>query len=247
MAFCKFCGKEIADGAVCDCQAAQAPVNNNPAVTEEAAVQGAATAQKDPLKTLVAAVIALLVVIFVIVFLFNNLGARGIARKYAKKMISKHGGKAVYSLTLSDDVYKDLKGDELEDMIEDFNDGMSDLREDTKIDLKSVKKTGKLSKKELRGAEYLFAKKNSSYDDELEADDFKAKKGYEFKLTYKVKDKDSGDKETTRNKICVVKFKGEGWKVLVTSADSLESYGEKADKNNKKDSDDAINIEDLFG
>lgn len=246
MAFCKFCGKEIADGAVCDCQTTQTPVNNNLEVTQDAVVQ-TAPAQKDPLKTLVAAVIALLVVIFVVVFIFNSLGAKGVARKYAKKMISKHGGKAVYSLTLSDEVYKDLKGDELDDMIDDFNDNMSDLREDTKIKLKSVKKTGKLSKKELRGAEYLFARNNSAYDDELEADDFTAKKGYEFKLTYKVKDKDSGDKETTRNKICVVKFKGEGWKVLVTSADTLESYGEKADNDKDKDSDDEINLDDLFG
>ncbi len=241
MAFCKFCGKEIADGAVCDCQASQAPVNNNPAVTEET------SAQKDPLKTLVAAVIALLVFIFIFVFIFNSIGARGIARKYAKKVFSKHGGKAVYSLTLSDDVYKDLKGDELDDMIDDFNDSMEDIREDTKVKVKSVKKTGKLSNKELKGAEYLFAKNNSKYDKDLEADDFKAKKGYEFKLTYKIKDKDSGDKETTRNKICVVKFKGEGWKVLVTDADTLKSYGEKADKDKDNDSDSAINIEDLFG
>lgn len=246
MAFCKFCGKEIADGAVCDCQASQAPVNNNPAVTEEASAQ-TATAQKDPLKTLVAAVIALLVFIFIFVFIFNSIGARGVARKYAKKVFSKHGGKSVYSLTLSDDVYKDLKGDELDDMIDDFNDSMEDIREDTKVKVKSVKKTGKLSNKELKGAEYLFAKNNSKYDKDLEADDFKAKKGYEFKLTYKIKDKDSGDKETTRNKICVVKFKGEGWKVLVTDADTLKSYGEKADKNKDKDSDSAINIEDLFG
>lgn len=246
MAFCKFCGKEIADGAVCDCQASQAPVNNNPAVTEETSAQ-TATAQKDPLKTLVAAVIALLVFIFIFVFIFNSIGARGIARKYAKKVFSKHGGKAVYSLTLSDDVYKDLKGDELDDMIDDFNDSMEDIREDTKVKVKSVKKTGKLSNKELKGAEYLFAKNNSKYDKDLETDDFKAKKGYEFKLTYKIKDKDSGDKETTRNKICVVKFKGEGWKVLVTDADTLKSYGEKADKNKDKDSDSAINIEDLFG
>lgn len=246
MAFCKFCGKEIADGAVCDCQASQAPVNNNPAVTEEASAQ-TATAQKDPLKTLVAAVIALLVFIFIFVFIFNSIGARGVARKYAKKVFSKHGGKAVYSLRLSDDVYKDLKGDELDDMIDDFNDGMEDFLEDTKVKVKSVKKTGKLSNKELKGAEYLFAKNNSKYDKDLEADDFKAKKGYEFKLTYKIKDKDSGDQETTRNKICVVKFKGEGWKVLVTDADTLKSYGEKADKNKDKDSDSAINIEDLFG
>lgn len=245
MAFCKFCGKELADGAVCDCQVAQAPVNNNPEVpTQEAAVQ-TATAQKDPLKTLVAAVIALLVVIFVVVFIGNSIGAKGVAKKYAKKTFSKRGGKAVYSLTLSDEVYKDLKGDELDDMIDNFNDGMEDILEDTKVKVKSVKKTGKLSKKELKGAEYLFASKNSSYDDDLEADDFKAKKGYEFKLTYKIKDKDSGDKETTRNKICVVKFKGEGWKVLVTDADSLKEYGEKADKN--KDSDDEIDLEDLFG
>lgn len=246
MAFCKFCGKEIADGAVCDCQASQAPVNNNPAVTEETSAQ-TATAQKDPLKTLVAAVIALLVFIFIFVFIFNSIGARGVARKSAKKMFSKHGGKTIYSLTLSDDVYKDLKGNELDDMIEEFNDRNEDLRDDNKINLKSVKKTGKLSKKELRGAEYLFAKTNSTYDDSLEADDFKAKKGYEFKFTYKIKDKDTDEKSTERYWVCVVKFKGEGWKVLDCKSDNLESYAEKADKNKDKDSDSAINIEDLFG
>ncbi len=251
MAFCKFCGKEIADGAVCDCQASQAqdtsqaPVNNNQPADPTSgqsnnSVSSLSAAGKDPLKTLVAAVIALLVIIFVFVFVFNHIGARGVAKKYAKKSFAKKGAKSYYSMILSDDVYKDLKGDDLDDMIDDRNDKISDQLEDNKIKIKSVKKTKKLSKTQLKGAEVQFATQNKRYDKGIDADDFKAKKGYEFKITYKSKDKDSGDKDTVRLKLCVVKFKGEGWKVLPVEADNLKSLGEskKTDKN--------VDLDDLF-
>lgn len=248
MAFCKFCGKEIADGTTCDCQASQAqtPINNNQPTGDFDSASGQSntpeqsgtTAAQDPLKMLVAAVIALLVLIFVLVFLFNNFGAKGVAKKYAKKFYAKKGAKAYYSMTLSDEVYKDLKGGDLDDIIDKRNDDMADLLDDTKISLKSVKKTKKLSKTQLKGAEVRFAKQNVPYDKSIKSDDFKAKKGYEFKITYKIKDKDSGDKETQRVKICVVKFKKEGWKVLAVDGDTLKSLGESKKSNKNTDIDD---------
>lgn len=258
MAFCKFCGKEIADGAVCDCQASQAqtPINNNQPTSDfdsasgqlNTPVQSGAAAEKDPLKILVAAVVALLVLIFVLVFIFNNLGAKGVAKKYAKKSIAKKGAKAYYSMILSDEVYKDLKGGDLDDMIDERNDERSDYLDDVKISLKSIKKTKKLSKQQLNGAEVRFAKQNKSYDKSIKSDDFKAKKGYEFKITYKVKDKDSGEKETMRLKICVVKFKKEGWKVLNVDGDTLKSLAPSKSSSKDKDLDDYIDdyVDDYF-
>lgn len=252
MAFCKFCGKEIADGAVCDCQASQAqtPINNNQSTSDfdSASSQSGASAAQDPLKLLIAAVVALLVLIFVLVFLFNNFGAKGVAKKYAKKSIAKRGAKAYYSMILSDEVYKDLKGGDLDDMIDKRNDDRSDYLDDVKISLKSVKKTKKLSKTQLNGAEVLFAKQNKPYDKSIKSDDFKAKKGYEFKLTYKVKDKDSGEKETLRLKICVVKFKKEGWKVLAVDGDKLKSAAPSKSSSKDKDIDDYIDdyVDDYF-
>ncbi|HRR77262.1 MAG TPA: hypothetical protein P5191_10690 [Ruminococcus sp.] len=243
MAFCKFCGSEIPEGGVCSCPAAQAEAQGQNAAAQvndfaqdnNVYGQGGANqnnnfnpnelvdkAKKNP-AILIGAAAALLVLIILLVFICGNMGAKGAAKKYAKALSKKGKGKTYYSLTLPKDKIKDLKDDDKwDDMVDDYNDHMSDTLDDYKIKVKSVKKGKKLSKKALKGAEAVW----ESYG----ADDPTAKKGYEFKIKIQAKDKDDDDKETNTEKVCVVKFKGEGWKVIPMEAESLENKGDKDKK-----------------
>ena len=68
----------------------------------------------------------------------------------------------------------------------------------------------------VRGAEEYF---DYIYDCSVDVT-----KGYEFKI--KLQANDDGDKDTTTQRICVVKVKGEGWKVITTEASYLKDYAD---------------------
>ncbi len=241
MAFCKYCGKEYPDGGSCSCPEAQAEAAGNAPAPAPAADGSAPVASKNNSSAgIIAAVVAVIVIILIFVLIGGNMGAKGAAKKFAKKMSTKKGGKTYYSMTLSDDVIKELKDDDkYEDMIDDYNDTMEELLDNYKVKIKKIEKKDKLSKTELKGAEVLFAQENNDYSsDKLDADDFDAKKGYEFKVKIQRKDLDDDEKKSETEYLCVVKFKGEGWKVLLTDADNLKSAGKSADKSSKSNDDD---------
>ena len=144
-------------------------------------------------------------------------GAKGTAKKFAKSLTKTNGAKTYYSLTLPDEYIDDLKDeDEWDDKLEDYNDSMEDTLDDIKIKIKKIEKKDKLSKKELKGAEEYF---DYIYDCSVDVT-----KGYEFKI--KLQANDDGDKDTTTQRICVVKVKGEGWKVITTEASYLKDYAD---------------------
>lgn len=224
MAFCKFCGKEIPDGGTCSCQSAAPQQVNNaaPAGAEQGGFDEAVNKAKSNLPLIIGGVVALLVVILVIVFLAGHTGAKGAVNKYAKACTKKNGGKTIYSLTLPDEYIKELKDDDKwNEKLDDHKDMMEDTLDDMKITVKDVKKGKKLKSVGLKGAEYYF---EEYYDVDVDV-----KKGYEFTVKMQYKDKEDGDKETEKEKICVVKVKGEGWKIIPMSKDDLEDLGEYAD------------------
>ena len=226
MAFCKFCGNEIPEGGTCSCQGAQnnaASQQDNNAVpvggdqVNNGGFDNTVEKAKNNLPLIIGGIVGLIVLIFVLVFVAGHTGAKGAANKYTKAMTKKNGGKTIYSLTLHDDYIKELKDDDKwDDMIDDYKDTMSDRLDEYKIKIKDVKKGKKLKKSALNGAEAYFEK---MYDA-----DVTVKKGYEFTIKAQTKDKEDGDKDTNKTKICVVKVKGEGWKVILTSKDNLEDY-----------------------
>lgn len=233
MAFCKFCGKEIPEGGVCDCAAAQGQNaanntfdqannvfnnDNNNGGKKGIDVNDTINKVKGNPTLLIGGVAVVLVLILLLIFILGHTGAKGAAKSFAKSITKKGKGKTYYSLTLPDDEIKELKDDDdWKDKVEDYNDGIKDNIDDGyKYKIKSVKKSKKLSKAALKGAE--------KYWEEKGADDPKAKKGYEYKI--RIQTKYDGEKETDTRKICVVKFKGEGWKVLTCDANYLKDMGE---------------------
>ena len=158
-----------------------------------------------------------LVLLIIIIACCSGGGAKGTAKKFAKSLTKANGAKTYYSLTLPDEYIDDLKDeDEWDDKLEDYNDSMEDTLDDIKIKIKKIEKKDKLSKKELKGAEEYF---DYIYDCSVDVT-----KGYEFKI--KLQANDDGDKDTTTQRICVVKVKGEGWKVITTEASYLKDYAD---------------------
>ncbi len=231
MPFCRFCGKELSEGEKCTCTvpvAANAPsASTSTTPGYDPAFGGGSTpfqVKKDnSLRTkliLIGGGFATLILLTIlIIFIYNHTGPRKVARDFSKTMFSSSGGKDFYSMTLPDDAYSALKGNKRDAMVDEYNDTVEELKEDYKVKVKKVKQGKKLSGTELDGAEIFFAQNAGQYIRSFKNEEFKAKKGYIFKITYKVKDKETKDTETTSKEIAVVKFKGEGWKVLVPDVD----------------------------
>lgn len=214
MAFCKHCGTQYPDGGSCTnpacpgAQQAAAPANNS-------ALDGGFNEAMDKVKknssSIIAAVVAVIVLVLIITFIAGHTGAKGAANKYAKNVFKKNGFKNISKVTMLDDAYKEYKGeDEFDDAKDAHKDGIETLKDnDCKFKIKSVKKAGKLSSKELKWAKNYFKDQAEEFDVD---DDIDVKKGFEYKI--KVKSNIDGDKSTSTFKIWVVKVKGDGWKVI---------------------------------
>lgn len=223
MAFCKFCGKEISEGTVCeDCAKKNAAEGN--VAADDSTLGGAASGGLDQIKKLLPVCAAVVVVLIILIALLGGGGAKGAVKDFTKGMTSKNGAKKYYSATLLDDVIKEIKDDDdWDEMIEDWNDNTEDMLDDAKIKVKKIEKKGKLSNKECKAAEEFFENQADQYD--ADVDDIDVKKGYEYRV--KMQYKEDGDKDTHSEKVCVVKVKGDGWKVIPLDADDLvDNYGD---------------------
>lgn len=172
----------------------------------------------------IAACIVALLVLMILMCFFGG-GAKGAVKKYVKAASSKNGGKTYYSYTLPKDVINKLKKkDKYDDLVDNFNDMVEGVldelegKETVPKFMKIVKKT-KLDDSELEAAEDYFKRICSRYD--VKSSNVKVTKGYEMKIKTKNKDED-GDVEYHKTKICVVKLKGDGWKIIPQSKESLD-------------------------
>ena len=252
MPFCRYCGKELSEGETCSCTT---PVAANDPVVQESSASGydpafggnkPFTVKKDislrnKLLILGGAVITLALLVVLVIFIINHTGSRGAARKFSKCIYDSDGGRDYYSMTLPDDLYDKLKGNKLDAMVDEFNDANDEIKDDYKIKLKKVKKDSKLSDKELDGAEVYFRNNAVNYDRSYKKESFKAKKGYVFKLKYKIKDKQTKKTKSHTTEVALVYFKGEKWKVLCPELDgdeSIKSYCKKLGGSDDEDDDD---------
>ena len=153
-------------------------------------------------------------------------GANGTAKKYINNTYSKKGGKTFYSLMLPKAAIKELKeDDDFDDMVDDFNDNIEDLIDDldgkaTVPKFEKISRKEKMKKSQLNKAEDYFESICEMFD--ADDDDITVTQGYELKIKTKHKDED-GDVSHDKDTICVVKVKGDGWKVIPADADSISS------------------------
>ncbi|MCR5601448.1 MAG: apolipoprotein A1/A4/E family protein [Ruminococcus sp.] len=171
----------------------------------------------------IAACIVAVLILMLLMCLFGG-GAKSAVKKYVKAASSKSGGKTYYSYTYPKQVIKKLKKkDKFDDMVDDFNEKVEDAIDDledkeTMPKFAKIVSKSKLNDSELDGAEDYFEGICEIYDVD---DDIEVSKGYEMKIKTKCKDED-GDTEYHKTKICVVKIKGDGWKIIPASKNSLD-------------------------
>ena len=153
-------------------------------------------------------------------------GAKGTAKKYINNTYSKKGGKTFYSLMLPKAAIKELKeDDDFDDMVDDYNDRIEDLIDDldgkaTVPKFEKISRKEKMKKSQLNKAEDYFESICEMFD--ADDDDITVTQGYELKIKTKNKDED-GDVQHEKDTICVVKVKGDGWKVIPADADSISA------------------------
>ena len=153
-------------------------------------------------------------------------GANGTAKKYINNTYSKKGGKTFYSLMLPKSAIKELKeDDDFDDMVDDYNDRIEDLIDDldgkaTVPKFEKISRKEKMKKSQLNKAEDYFESICEMFD--ADDDDITVTQGYELKIKTKNKDED-GDVQHEKDTICVVKVKGDGWKVIPADADSISA------------------------
>lgn len=237
MSYCKYCGKELQEGGVCGCPQSEAAAAAKAALPADTSGTAVVKERKIGKKWYVlggAVLIALIV--FLVIYIINHVGARGAAVKYAKNLYDSKGGKTYYSMVLPDDLCDSLEGDKLDAMIDEFNDENKETLDDYKVKYKKISKVTKLDSRGLNGAERYFAQNAANYDKSYRNKSFDAEKGYVYKITYKIKDRQSGETKNYSKEIAVIKFSGEGWKVLdkeLGDDQSFEEYLNKLDVGNK--------------
>lgn len=207
MVFCKFCGKEIPEGSVCDCadsQAANSTSSAEPVSSEPTATTGNSGSNK----VNIVIIAALIVVLLIILGIVSSI-AGGSYKKPVKnfaKALNKCDGELLAETMLTDDMMDDADKDDLDDL-DDLLESLTEYAEDEYG--KNIKFTidindkSKLDKDDIEDIEDEYS---DSYDD-----DVKISKGYEIDATLTIKGKDDKDEEDIT--LTVVKIKGDGWKI----------------------------------
>ena len=206
MPYCQNCGKKVPLFKKCDCTAAE-------------------KTEKKSFKRVFALVVFL--VCFILGLILGSAaasGTKGTVKKYVKAASNKRGGKEFYSLTMPDAAIKALKDmDKYDDKVDAYNDMIEDMikdmeKKETVPKFDKIMREKKLKNVDLRNAENYLVRIAEKYG--AESPEIKVSKGTEVRFRTKRKD-EYGDYNYEKITVCVVKVRGEGWKVIPMSAESL--------------------------
>ena len=230
MAFCKFCGRQLTEGEVCNCQNQQLNQFNNMNSGFNTQFEpnnqnynaGDIPVEPNKKKTTNIMIISagvLLAILFIIVFVLILGNAYKKPFNKLIRGINKNNAELILEQLLTDDMMDDFM-DEIEDMDkdesrEDFFDDSEEAMEEMKEYLeddygKNVKFSVKfISKKDAKKREI----KNIERLYNLEDYDVEIKNAYKVKVELRVKGRE--DDEDMKMNLYSVNIKGEGWKVMV--------------------------------
>ena len=165
--------------------------------------------------------------IFLIFAMCSSGGSTSAVKKYIKSSYEKRGAKTMYSLTLPKRVIKELKeDDDYDEMVDSYNDMIEDMIDDldgkeTLPKYDKITRKNQMKKSELKLAEQYFERICDKYD--AEEGGMRVTRGYEVKVKSRYKSK-SGELEHRTDIICVVKLKGDGWKIITHPLSELSYY-----------------------
>lgn len=224
MTFCKYCGKEIPEGATCSCAEAQAEANNNqqalnnddapvnPMPTSDMYTDENTADPKQAARTnliLAGGAAVILLVLILIISLIAGGGYKKPINNFVKGINKADSERIVKSMFTEDmledsDVDFDDIYDEMDDALDDSLDELEDeFGDDIKVKF-SIDKKKEIKDKKLKDYEDF-------YDDYFDAN-VDIKKGYKITGTLSIEG-DEDDDETDDVEIIVLKIKGEGWKL----------------------------------
>lgn len=226
MAFCKFCGRQLTEGEVCDCQNRQGNQFNstdnsfNTAFNNQYSDGG--DIQSEPKRkkktTIFIAAAAVLIVIFIIIFALISGSSYKKPFNRIVRGINRNDIELVLEQFMTDDMMEEVK-DTVEDetdenwkeFCEDAEEAMEEMKEYLEDDFgKNVKFSVKfLDKKDAKKREIKNLEKLYNFIDK----DIEIKKAYKIKLELRVKGKD--DDEDMKLNLYSVNIKGEGWKLMI--------------------------------
>ena len=109
--------------------------------------------------------------------------------------------------------------DSYNEMVEDMIDELEGKETLPKYD--KVTRKNELKKSELKMVEHYFEEVCDKYD--AEEGGMRVSKGYEVKVKSRFKKKD-GDMGYRTDVLCVVKLRGDGWKIITHPIDELSYY-----------------------
>ncbi|MBQ8786677.1 MAG: hypothetical protein IJZ61_03480 [Oscillospiraceae bacterium] len=222
MAFCQFCGKEVAEGEACGC-ASEREVMESEKVAEAKTSEAAESKPVNSKAVIIAAAIAAAAIfITLIVLLIVSIGSGGYKKPVEQlvKAVNKGSGEILVEATCTDKMlryfdkeedmeYEDVC-DEFDDMIDDFVDELEDEYGDNiKLSVKFEDKY-ELDEDEIEEIEDQY--KRMGYRTKID-------KAYELECTFTIKGEDDDDEDDAD--IIVIKVKGEGWKLYVNSVDNI--------------------------
>ena len=175
----------------------------------------------------IAAGIIAALILCLLIAMCSSGGANSAVKKYIKSSYQKKGAKTMYSLTLPKRVVRELKEDEkYDDMVDSYNEMVEDMYDElegkeTLPKYDKITRKNELKKSELKMVENYFEEVCDKYD--AEEGGMRVSKGYEVKVKSRFKKKD-GDMGYRTDVICVVKLRGDGWKIITHPIEELSYY-----------------------
>lgn len=227
MAFCQFCGKEVAEGEACGCEKEREIMGGEAAEAETAVKNNTPeAAESKPVNSkiviIAAAIAAAAIFITLVVLLIVSIGSGGYKKPVEQlvKSINKGDGEILVEATCTEKMlrhfdkeedmeYEDVC-DEFEDMIDDVVDEWEDEYGDNiKLSVKFEDKY-ELDEDEIEEIEDQY--KRMGYRTKID-------KAYELECTFTIKGEDDDDEDDAD--IIVIKVKDEGWKLCISSLDDI--------------------------
>lgn len=229
MAFCKYCGKRLAENEICNCHTlnnSYTPDINMDYDNQDNTAPDSTAKIKLPIKKLLLIPIIILIIILIASGISYSANAYRQPVKNIIKGINKNNIELILEQIMTKDELEEFKEDVVSDLDEDWNDfcddtaeGMEELKEYIEDDFgKHFKVSAKIiNSKDAKKREIKNLEKSYQSADM----DVKIKKAYKLKteLTFKGKN----DKKSMKLWVYSVKLKDEGWKLMLDE-EAMEDF-----------------------
>lgn len=219
MAFCKYCGKQLADNETCNCRTSRetyAPDIDSDGIGQNTDTSAAETKKTKNKKYLIIPAV-LLAAAVLLAGISYSAGSYKRPLKNIVRGINKNNIELILKQVMTDDMLEDFKenavddDEDWKDFCDDANDGIEELKEyieddfgkHFKVSAEILSKT-EAKKREIKSLEKVCDSRNM---------DCTIKKAYKLKTELKFKGRD--EEKNMKLYVYSVKLKDDGWKIML--------------------------------